>query len=35
MWNQRSNEKGFAYGTHPNNFLKSAYENIPQGGTGV
>lgn len=32
MWNQRYNEEGFAYGTNPNDFLKSEYSRIPQGG---
>lgn len=32
MWDQRYSETGFAYGTAPNEFLKSAYAHIPQGG---
>lgn len=32
MWNQRYNEDGFAYGTEPNEFLKSEYSQIPKGG---
>lgn len=32
MWDQRYNEEGFAYGTAPNDFLKSEYSRIPKGG---
>ncbi len=32
MWDQRYNEAGFAYGTAPNDFLKSEYCRIPKGG---
>ncbi len=32
MWNQRYSEEGFAYGTEPNDFLKSQYFRIPKGG---
>ena len=32
MWDQRDNEAGFAYGTTPNDFLKSEYFRIPKGG---
>lgn len=32
MWDQRYNEEGFAYGTEPNDFLKSEYFRIPKGG---
>jgi len=32
MWDQRYSETGFAYGTEPNDFLKSAYAHIPEGG---
>ncbi len=32
MWDQRYNEAGFAYGTTPNDFLKSEYFRIPKGG---
>lgn len=32
MWNQRYNQEEFAYGTEPNDFLKSQYAHIPQGG---
>lgn len=32
MWDQRYNEEGFVYGTAPNDFLKSEYSRIPQGG---
>lgn len=32
MWDQRYTEEGFAYGTEPNDFLKSAYAQIPPGG---
>ncbi|AKH21592.1 class I SAM-dependent methyltransferase [Sedimenticola thiotaurini] len=32
MWDQRYNEEGFAYGTAPNDFLKSEYTRIPVGG---
>jgi SAM-dependent methyltransferase len=32
MWDQRYNEEGFAYGSDPNDFLKSEYFRIPQGG---
>lgn len=32
MWNQRYNEEGFAYGTEPNDFLKSEYCRIAKGG---
>lgn len=32
MWDQRYNEEGFAYGTQPNDFLKSEYFRIPKNG---
>jgi SAM-dependent methyltransferase len=32
MWDQRYSEDGFAYGTAPNDFLKSEYFRIPKGG---
>ncbi len=32
MWDQRYDEEGFAYGTEPNDFLKSEYFQIPKGG---
>jgi len=32
MWNQRYDEKGYAYGTAPNDFLKSECFRIPKGG---
>jgi SAM-dependent methyltransferase len=32
MWDQRYNEEGFAYGTSPNDFLKSECFRIPNGG---
>ena len=32
MWDQRYNEEGFAYGTDPNDFLKSECSRIPKGG---
>ena len=32
MWDQRYNEEEFAYGTAPNDFLKSEYFRIPKGG---
>ena len=32
MWDQRYSEAGFAYGTSPNDFLKSQYFRIPKGG---
>lgn len=32
MWDQRYQEEGFAYGTEPNDFLKSEYSRIPKGG---
>jgi SAM-dependent methyltransferase len=32
MWDQRYNEEGFAYGTAPNDFLKSEFLKIPKGG---
>lgn len=32
MWDQRYNEEEFAYGTEPNDFLKSEYLRIPKGG---
>lgn len=32
MWDQRYNEEGFAYEIAPNDFLKSEYSRIPQGG---
>lgn len=32
MWDQRYSEDGFAYGTNPNDFLKSEYARIPSGG---
>jgi cyclopropane fatty-acyl-phospholipid synthase-like methyltransferase len=32
MWNERYSEEGFAYGTQPNDFLKSEFSRIPQGG---
>lgn len=33
MWNQRYSEKGFAYGTEPNDFLVAAVEFLPPNGT--
>ncbi|MDW8436600.1 MAG: class I SAM-dependent methyltransferase [Chloroherpetonaceae bacterium] len=30
-WNARYSESGFAYGTEPNDFLKSAFRNLPKG----
>jgi 2-polyprenyl-3-methyl-5-hydroxy-6-metoxy-1,4-benzoquinol methylase len=30
-WNQRYSESGFAYGTEPNEFLKSVHASIPKG----
>ncbi len=33
MWDQRYDEEGFAYGTEPNDFLKSEYSRIPKGGS--
>lgn len=32
MWDQRYSDEGFAYGTAPNDFLKSEYSRIPAGG---
>jgi SAM-dependent methyltransferase len=32
MWDQRYKEDGFAYGTEPNDFLKSEYFRIPKHG---
>jgi len=32
MWDERYSEEGFAYGTEPNDFLRSEYARIPQGG---
>lgn len=32
MWDERYKEDGFAYGTAPNDFLKSEYAQIPKGG---
>lgn len=32
MWDQRYGEEGFAYGTAPNDFLKSEYFRIPKEG---
>jgi len=32
MWDQRYSEEGFAYGTAANDFLKSEYHRIPEGG---
>ncbi|KAA3633009.1 MAG: class I SAM-dependent methyltransferase [Proteobacteria bacterium] len=32
MWDQRYSEEGFAYGTDPNDFLRSEYSRIPRGG---
>lgn len=32
MWDQRYKEAGFAYGTEPNDFLKSEYSRISKGG---
>lgn len=32
MWDQRYSEDGFAYGTNPNDFIKSEYSHIPKGG---
>lgn len=32
MWDERYSEEGFAYGTEPNDFLRSEYTRIPQGG---
>ncbi len=32
MWDQRYNEEGFAYGTEPNDFLKSEYRRVPKKG---
>ena len=32
MWDKRYSEEGFAYGTAPNDFLKSEYFRIPKGG---
>jgi len=32
MWDQRYSEAGFAYGTEPNDFLRSEYARIPKGG---
>lgn len=32
MWDQRYDEEGYAYGTTPNDFLKSEYCRIPAGG---
>lgn len=32
MWDERYNEEGFAYGTEPNDFLKSECSRIPRGG---
>lgn len=33
MWDERYSEEGFAYGTAPNDFLKSEFQKIPLGGT--
>ena len=32
MWDQRYNNEEFAYGTEPNDFLKSEFAQIPKGG---
>ena len=32
MWDERYKEEGFAYGTEPNDFLKSEFSRIPKGG---
>jgi len=32
MWDERYSEDGFAYGTQPNDFLKTEYSRIPKGG---
>ena len=32
MWDERYKEEGFAYGTEPNDFLKSEFFRIPKGG---
>ena len=32
MWDQRYKAEGFAYGASPNDFLKSEYSRIPEGG---
>jgi hypothetical protein len=32
MWSQRYSEEGFAYGTEPNDLLKSEHGRIPEGG---
>lgn len=32
MWDQRYSEEGFAYGIEPNDFLKTEYSRIPEGG---
>jgi SAM-dependent methyltransferase len=32
MWDKRYSEEGFAYGTAPNDFLKSEYFRLPEGG---
>ena len=31
MWNQRYAEPGYAYGTEPNDFLRSVVDRIPAG----
>jgi SAM-dependent methyltransferase len=31
MWNERYSEKGFAYGTEPNDFLREHADKLPQG----
>lgn len=33
MWDKRYSEEGFAYGTAPNDFLKSECQKIPLGGS--
>ena len=35
MWDQRYDEEGFAYGTEPNEFLKSEYFQIPKDGQAL
>jgi len=32
MWDQRYSEQGFAYGSKPNDFLKSEFSRIPKAG---
>ena len=32
MWDERFEEEGFAYGTEPNDFLKSEFSRIPMAG---